>query len=173
MENYKFIILMIIIDIIILIISEILMKKYQEDSNQDIKESIKQIYSKQLYGFDIDPSVINLSKFIFLMKAIELCPTYLDDDNLVVPNFVCIQTPNIKRSRLHEVNVLIETMKDASLIGSLIQVPDYDYASLLQLVTCQEEKEIVELAILLKMISLLPILLIWDVKFYQVAFFII
>lgn len=42
-------------------------------------------------------------------------------------------------------------MKDASLIGSLIQVPDYDYASLLQLVTCQEEKEIVELAILLKM----------------------
>ena len=136
---------------LLLEIFEILMKKYQEDSNQDIKESIKQIYSKQLYGFDIDPSVINLSKFIFLMKAIELCPTYLDDDNLVVPNFVCIQTPNIKRSKLHEVNVLIETMKDASLIGSLIQVPDYDYASLLQLVTCQEEKEIVELAILLKM----------------------
>lgn len=76
------------------------------------------------------------------MKAIELCPTYLDDDNLVVPNFVCIQTPNIKRSKLHEVNVLIETMKDASLIGSLIQVPDYDYASLLQLVTCQEEKKL-------------------------------
>ena len=136
---------------LLLEIFENLIKKYQECNNQDLKEIIKQIYSRQLYGFDIDQSVVNLAKFIFIIKAIELCPSYLDDDNLVVPNFVCIQTPNIKRSRLHEVNVLIETMKDASLIGSLLRVPNYDYFTLLQSVTCKEEKEIIELAILLNM----------------------
>ena len=41
MENYKFIILMIIIDIIILIISEILMKKYLKKNPPINEEMIK------------------------------------------------------------------------------------------------------------------------------------
>ncbi len=50
---------------LLLEIFENLIKKYQECNNQDLKEIIKQIYSRQLYGFDIDQSVVNLAKFIF------------------------------------------------------------------------------------------------------------
>lgn len=114
-----------------------LWKKYKQN-NIDIKQTIKHIYKNQLFGFDIDKNVITLSKFIFLLKAIELCPDYYKEE-VILPNFVTINEFNIKSTN-KTIQALQEYFKNASLIGSLIKTPNLDYDKLLNRKNKEEEK---------------------------------
>ena len=114
-----------------------LWKKYKQN-NIDIKQTIKHIYKNQLFGFDIDKNVITLSKFIFLLKAIELCPDYYKEE-VILPNFVTINEFNINSTN-KTIQALQEYFKNASLIGSLIKTPNLDYDKLLNRKNKEEEK---------------------------------
>ncbi len=136
---------------LLLEVLDILLAKYQkENQNLDLKTIIAHIYQNQLYGFDIDQNVIHLAKFIFMMKAFELCPNYING-KIILPNFMCITTPKIKSSLHSAVCDLIHHLENASILGSLIKMPNYDYEKLLTEVTLPEEQSIIRLASLLHM----------------------
>lgn len=124
-----------------------LLKKYDFENQSNKKEIIKYIYKNQLFGFDIDKIVITFAKFIFLVKAIELCPDYIEDE-IILPNFKVIKEYNIN-SKYQEINDLKSYFDNASLIGSLINVPNINYQKLLLLDLNDEEKELVETSYLL------------------------
>ncbi len=99
---------------LLLEVFEVLLAKYKP-STQDLKKTIKHIYKEQLFGFDIDEGVIIFAKFLFMMKAFEICPSYLDEE-MVLPNFICLSK--------------LKTFQDIDLIGSLYNIPPLELAKL-------------------------------------------
>lgn len=98
-----------------------LFKKYKKNTNYNNFSIIKKIYQKQLFGFDIDEIVIRLAKFIFLIKAINVCPD-INVSTIPLPNFVHIRSFDIdKDSQYYN---LSKKFEKASLVGSLIKVSD-------------------------------------------------
>lgn len=126
---------------------EYLLEKNDFNNANNKEDIIYNIYTNQLYGFDIDNNVVILSKFMFLMKAIKLCPNYIKKYNNV-PNFVCIKKFNIS-SNNETIKNLAKYYKEASLCGSLIRIPKYDYDEILKLDLNKDEKELVYLSKLL------------------------
>mgnify|MGYP003290045892 CR=1 FL=1 len=124
-----------------------LWKKYNEDIIIDKTLLIKHIYKNQLFGFDIDKKVITLAKFIFLIKAIELCPNYCDKE-VILPNFVTIEEFDIKTSN-NEIKSLSNLFENASYVGSLIKTPNLDYDRLIKTNNDEKIKELLNIAKLL------------------------
>ncbi len=124
-----------------------LLEKYDFKNSNNKLQIINNIYQNQLYGFDIDENVIIFAKFIFLIKAYELEPMFISKSH-ILPNFKCIKEYNIK-SNNKEINNLQKHFKNASMYGSLISVPNYNYDQLLNYELSLDEKEIVEVAKLL------------------------
>lgn len=105
--------------------------KYYEENTTYPKEEIVHRICKHLYGFDIDRTAILLAKFMFCLKAIAYCPSYLysmhqdtiqfywipDSDIEHLPNEICIQQ-------------LIYAFQDAALKGSLIKVNHLDFCAI-------------------------------------------
>ncbi len=133
---------------LLLEVTDLLLAKYQLDKKINLKKTIQKIYHEQLYGFDIDESVIVFAKFLFVMKAWEKCPTYLDDE-VIIPNFICLKKqPTIKQ--------LEDVFSNIELVGSLVRVPDLDYDAILKsvqdevkpsIITCQMLKQKYDLVI--------------------------
>lgn len=113
--------------------------------NNDLVLTIQTIFQKQLYGFDIDEMVIILAKFIFVLKAYEICPSYLDTRPLITPNFIFLHPFRTTNKALKN---LATKFAKINLIGSLLQIdkiPNVDKDSL-----TKEEQEMLQTASLLK-----------------------
>lgn len=128
---------------LLIVMFDELLKKYKEKTNYSSFEIIKKIYQEQLFGFDIDDVVIRFAKFIFLLKAIKLCPN-IEITEIPLPNFIQIRSFNIdKASKYYN---LTKKFKDASLVGSLIEINEsYEVLNNLN----NEEQNLVLLANLL------------------------
>ena len=124
-----------------------LWNKYNEEIILDKKSLIQHIYKNQLFGFDIDENVITVAKFIFLIKAIELCPNYCDKD-IILPNFILIEEFDIKTSD-KKITSLLSLFENASYYGSLIKTPNLDYDILLNTTTDEKIKKLLYTAKLL------------------------
>lgn len=108
---------------------------YKENTNYTITEIVQKILNNQLYGFDIDEDAISLAKFIFTFKAYELSNEFILNNKELDFNFYSIneyQFKNIKLAKIFE---------KASLVGSLIEVPDLDYNKLIDNTLDEKEKE--------------------------------
>ena len=75
------------------------------------------------YGFDIDQTAVTLSKFIFVMKALEYNPLFLDTNYYRLPHFYVIEdSSKYQYTRSSIINTLIDTFSLAKLTGSITNV---------------------------------------------------
>lgn len=109
---------------ILLVALQKLIQKYQEETTYSLVEIYKRIYDTHLYGLDIDSTAICIAKFIFVMKAFEAVPEFLDPHHYTVPHFHWIpQTSKKDFTKNKEIDSIISLFQKASLRGSLIQIP--------------------------------------------------
>lgn len=110
---------------ILLVALHKLIQKYQEETAYPLVEIYKRIYDQHLYGLDIDATAICIAKFIFVIKAFEDDPTFLEPRHYTVPHFHWIPQTTKKDYTKHKaIDAIISLFQSASLRGSLIQIPD-------------------------------------------------
>lgn len=113
-------------------------KGYRE---QDIP---KLIIENNLYGLDIDPRATQLACFAVMMKArgynyrlfdeeIDTNLHWIDESNLLTDQDIEIFIGNTELKE--EVQLLIETFKDAKLYGSIIEVPEINIQGIKERIT--------------------------------------
>lgn len=123
---------------------DMLMEIYRSEGYRD-RDAVKSIIMHNLYGLDIDERAAQLAYFVVMMQGCKYDRRFLSrgyqphvyaiseangiDRELLAYFGVSLDEMN-RESALNQLNGLLDAMQDACEYGSIITVPEYDFALL-------------------------------------------
>ena len=102
---------------------DILLEAYK-NKGFSIDESIYNIFTKNLYGTDIDENVVQISKIILIFKALKFGKNIFDKDYLKNINIICIK--NSKNLNQKKYGEIVNLFENADEIGSLLKLKEIE-----------------------------------------------